>query len=312
VDFPSLFLPPRKAGILFQSASSLMLLGAGGSFFALAVQSRVDIGFLIFLLLSLLLFIPIPLLVYRLYALLGATYRLERDGLHLHWGLRHEDVPLPEIEWVRPAADLAALVPAGAGRRGGTLPLPWLRWPGALLGTRSVEGLGTIEFLAADTHNLLLVAIPHKIYAISPTDPAGFVRSFRRMMELGSLTPIRPQSVYPTVMVSRLWSDRAARTLLIAGLALVLVLLAWVGLLIPTHPLVSLGFSPTGAPLDPSSGERLLLLPVLSAFTYVIDLAAGVFFYRRRSTLLIAYLLWAASVVGGIAMLVGLGFIIQG
>jgi hypothetical protein len=311
MDLPNLFLPPRRSGILFQAGASILLVTACGACFALALQSRADAGFLVLLLLSLLFFAPLPLLVYRLYALIGASYRMERDGLHLHWGLRREDVPLTELEWVRPASELAALVPDQAGRRGGSRPLPWLRWPGALLGRRSVEGLGTIEFLAPGTRDLLLVAIPNKIYAISPADPAGFVRSFRRMLEMGSLTPIAPKSVYPTVIFTRLWRDKVARGLLIAGLVLLLLLLGWIGLLIPTHPLVSLGFSPTGAPLDPSSSERLLLLPVLNAFAYVVDLGAGAFFYRR-DTLPVAYLFWSAGILCGVAMMIGLIFMIQG
>ena len=305
------FLPPRRGGILFQAAAAAILAAAGGFSFASALQAPADRSFLLFLLLSVVFFAPLPLLLYRLYSLLGASYRLERDGLRLHWGLRYEDLPLPEIEWVRPAADLAALVPAQQGRRAGVLPLPWLRWPGALIGTRSVEGLGVIEFLASDTRGLLLVAVPERIYAISPADPAGFTRAFRRQMELGSLAPIRQRSVYPTVMLSRIWTDPAARILVLAGLGLGLALLAWAGLIIPGRAALSVGFSPSGAPLAPSSSDRLLLLPVLFGFAYGLDLLAGIYCYRRRALQPVAYLLWSSAVLCGVIMLIAVGFILR-
>ena len=305
------FLPPRREGVIFQAVASVLLAAAGGSCFAAALQAPADSGFLFYLLMSILLVAPLPLLLYRLYSLLGASYRLERDGLRLHWGLRYEDVPLPEIEWVRPAEELAAVVPGQKGRRGGVLPLPWLHWPGALIGTRSVEGLGTIEFLASGTQGLLLVAAARKIYAISPADPAGFIRAFRRQTELGSLAPIRQRSVYPTVMLSRIWTDLPARTLVFAGLGVGLALLAWVGLIIPTRAALSVGFSPAGAPLEPSSSDRLLLLPVLYGFAYGFDLLAGVYFYRRRALQPVAYILWSAAVICGLTLLIAVGFILR-
>ncbi len=312
MDLPTLFFPPRKNGIIFQSVTGIVLAAACGSCVVLAIHARADLSFLVYLVLSLALFIPLPWIIYRIYALAGASYRMERDGLHLHWGLRAEDIPLMEIEWVRPASELAAVVPAGPGRRGGALPLPLLRWPGALLGTRTAEGLGTIEYLASGAENLLLVAIPHKIYAISPADPAGFTRTFRRMMEMGSLAQAQPKSVYPTVIFTRLWDDPYARALLGGGLALVVLLLGWVALLITSHPQIPLGFSPSGTPLDPSSGERLLLLPVLNALAYLADAVAGLFFYRRQSLRPVAYLLWSSGVVCGVALLLGVVNIIKG
>ena len=48
------------------------------------------------------------------------------------------------------------------------LPLPRIWWAGAILGMKEVEGLGPVEYMAADTSNLLLVAAPEMVFAISP------------------------------------------------------------------------------------------------------------------------------------------------
>ena len=317
MNAPALFSPPRRNGVLFQAGAGLALLALCGACLWQATREPTEPGFLALLLLAVVFFIPTPLVIYRLYALLNARYSLERDGIRIHWGMRYEDVPLPEVEWVRPASDLAALVPDQGKRRPwptprGGVPLPWLSWPGALLGSRQVEGLGTIEFLASTTGELLLVATTRRIYAISPADPAAFLRSFGRINELGSLSPLPQRSIYPASFLSRIWSDRLAAALLLAGLGLSLALLVWVVLTIPARASISLGFSPDGTPFEPSASERLLLLPVLNTLAYLVDLVGGLYFFRRQALLPVAYVLWAAGVLSPLIMMVGVAYIIKG
>jgi len=226
------------------------------------------------------------LFLYRGFALVQSGYTLDRDGLRLRWGLRGEDIPLPQIEWVRPAAEL-----------GFRLPLPFFQWPGAVVGKRKVEGLGEVEFLASDVRLLLLVATPQKIYAISPADGRAFIRSFRQIIELGSLTPLPSYSVLPAAFLQKVWQDRPARWLTLAGLALTGVLFILAGLIIPTRATISLGYDALRQPLDPVSADRLLLLPLLGAAAYVVDLFTGLLFYRRDDQRPLSYLLWGSSVL---------------
>lgn len=308
---PSGFLPTRREGILFQTAAILILFTGGSYSFYQAVEARASSSFLLFLVLSLVLLAPVPWLIYRLYALIGARYLVDRDGLRLRWGLRSEDIPIIHVDWIYPASDYATLL-RDLGRKPGRLPLPWLRWPGALRGVRSVEGLGTIEYVASGTRNLLLIGTANRIYAISPANPTEFAKAFNRIAELGSLSPIPARSVYPVVVVNRLWSDRLARWLVLGGLGLGIILLAWVGLAIPTRASISLGFSPAGATLDPSPSERLLLLPVLNGFAFLIDLLVGIYFFRRADSKFVAYLLWGASSFTALLMMIGVAFILRG
>lgn len=282
----TVFPPNRRLGLIFHAAAALILLGAAALVFFQVYQREVGQVFITGILLAVILVSPLPLLVYRGYALAQASYALDRDGLRIRWGLRAEDIPLPQIEWVRPADEL-----------GFRLPLPFLQWPGAVVGRRKVEGLGAVEFIASDVRSLLLVATPEKVYAISPADERSFVRTYRRIIELGSLTPIPSRSVLPAAFLERVWHDHLARYMIIAGMGLSVLLLVVSVLLIPAHAKIFLGYDAAGRPLEPVSSERLLLLPLLGGVEYVVSLLVGLYFYRLNEQRLAAYLLWGSSIL---------------
>jgi hypothetical protein len=294
------FHPPRRRGILFHSTVILALSSSSALAFLVGMNQQNGTNFVLLLMISLIMFAPLPWVCYRVYALARASYRLERDGLRLRWGLRAEDIPLPNVEWVRRREDLAL-----------NLPLPRLAWPGAVLGAIQSGDLGTVEFLASTGQSLVLIATPHRVYAISPEDPDGFVRGFQRALEMGSLTPIESASVLPAAYASQLWADRAARVMLLGGLALTLLFFLGVGLAVPARAAASLGFYPTGTPLPPGPAAQMLLLPILGAFIFLADLATGVFFYRRVEQRPIAYLMWG-SAVGSLLLLIAAALILLG
>jgi len=292
--FPKLmeneFHPPRRTGLLIQGGLTLGLLAAGGYFFYLATQDLSGLDFLLHMLIALVLLAPLPLIIYRLYALQTAIYVLRRDGLMIRWGLRREDIPLNEIEWMRPATEL-----------GFRLPLPWLRLPGAIMGSRRLPELGQVEFMAADVAHMILVATPDKVFAISPQEASAFMVLFRRVNELGSLAPLEPQSVYPTVLLGRVWEDRLARLLILVSFGVGLVLLGVVTIAIP-----GLETIPWTVPGATAPAERLLLLAVLDGILWLGNLVFGILLYRRRGDLRIAaYLLWGSAALTGLMLLVG-------
>jgi len=285
-EVETFFLPLRRMGLLVHGGLAIILGGASGVLFWLALQTRIGSTFVLFLLASLLLLPPLVMVLYRGYALLRAGYLLERDGLRLRWGLRSEDIPLDQIEWVRPATEA-----------GYDLPRPFLAIPGAFLGVRTVEGLGAVEFMASDWATLVLVATPARIFAISPADNKRFLTSFQRTIEMGSLSPLPAQTARPAAFLRQVWDDRLAKILLTGSMALVLVLFVLVSLTIPGRSEVALGFRPNGQPGEPVPAAMLLLLPVLAALVYAGDLLTGLFSYRRggRDGHYVAYLLWLGS-----------------
>ena len=293
------FPPSRQFGLLVHGIIILVLGGTLAWGILNLTRAQVGPAFVLYLLVALLAFAPIPFLGYRAYALLRADYYIDRDSLAVLWGLRIEDIPLTDIEWVRPVSDLTH-----------PLLLPRFRLPGAVLGTRRHADLGLIEFIASDTRNLILVATSKRIFAISPKDAASLVRTFARATELGSLTPAEPKSVYPSFVITQAWESPAARFLWISGLLLNLGLVVWVGGLIPSLPQVSLGFNAFGVPNDATSSVRLILLPLINALMFVAGFTMGLYFYRWEKQRPLAFIIWVSSTLCALLFLMAVLFLV--
>jgi hypothetical protein len=282
----AVFLPPQQRGMIIHAILIPIPLAIGGFSLARAIQTKVGPTFLIYLLVFIVMAVIAPLLIYQIYALLRSAYTIDREGIRIQWGLRVEDIPMPDVLWVRRARDLDL-----------PMQLPWLRLPGALRGTRSLKDIGQVEFLAADPRSLIIIATPGRVYAISPQDPEGFLGSFQELIELGSLTPIPARSIRPTFLLARVWADRPARYLILIGLFLGLGVVIWVATLIPTEEQISVGFNSAGTLRRPGPIAQIILLPVVSSFFLIIDLLLGMFFYRQSYSKPLAYVLWIAGVL---------------
>jgi hypothetical protein len=280
----TVFRPPRRRGLIFQIGAALTFSSAGGLAFYMSMEQDIGLNFILYLLVALIFLAPVPLIVYRAVALGRATYQLEREGLRLRWGLRVEDIPLNTIEWVRPAKEL-----------GYHLSQPRFSWPGALLGLSHIAELGTVEFIAAESDNLMLIATPSNVFAISPANPRAFMRAYQRTSEMGSLSPMAAFSAQPAMFMRNMWRDPAARFPVLFAIILTLALLIATITIIPARPMVSLGFDPSGKPLPPVSGEKLLLLPTLSGIVVVISISIGLFYYRHEDQRMPAYVLMAGA-----------------
>ena len=295
VDFP----PPIRPGRSLHVVLILLLTGLVAGLAFLIYRQPISLAFTAYILLAVLAFIPIPILIYRLYALTCANYSLNRDRLKLSWGLREEKIPLAEIEWVRPRATLTQ-----------PIPMPFFRLPGSVLGSRRQADLGPIEFLASDEKSLLFVATPRKIFAISPQDPVNFLQGIQHAIEQGSLSPTLSRSVYPSFVVAHAWDSLAARYLWLAGFFANIGLLAWVSLLAPSLGRISLGFLPSGAARPPSAGIYLILLPVVSFLAYLVGWVSGLMLYRSEERRPMAFVLWAGGLVSSLLFLLAVLFIV--
>jgi hypothetical protein len=294
-DFP----PPRRRGRTLHLLLILLLTAIVVVLSLLLSRQSLNLAFTGFVLLAVLAFIPIPILAYRLYSLTRANYSLNRDQLILKWGLRVEQIPVSDIEWVRPLTALSQ-----------PIPLPFFRLPGSVLGLRRHPDLGPVEFLASDQKALLLVATARKIFAISPEDPPRFLQEIQHAIELGSLTPAVPRSVYPSFVVAQAWDSLAARYLWLAGFFTNVGLLAWVSLMAPSLRHISLGFQPSGAARPPSAGITLILLPIVSIFFYLVGWVTGLMIYRREDHRPMAFVLWAGGLVSSLLFLMAVLFIV--
>ena len=294
------FPPAKQFGLFVHGVIIIMLASASAWGFINLTNAQVGPMFVSYLLIGFLAFAPIPFLGYRAYALLKADYYIDRDSLAILWGLRVEDIPLTDIEWVRPASDLTH-----------RLALPRFRLPGAVLGTRRHPDLGAVEFIASTARNLILIATSKHVFAISPRDAASLVRTFARATELGSLTPTEAKSVYPSFIITQAWDSPVARFLWMTGLLLNLGLVAWVGLLIPSLSQVPLGFNPFGVPNVTAPSVRLILLPLISALMFITGLIAGLYFYRWERQRPLAFVVWVSSTLCALLFLMAVLFLVS-
>lgn len=293
------FPPPKRRGLIVHGVIILVLaITAVIGFINLA---RADVGpaFLISLLVGLFTFAPIPLFIYRAYSLLRADYHMDRDSLAINWGLRVENIPLTDIEWIRSVNDLTH-----------PLVLPSMSLPGGLLGVRRHPDLGVVEFLAADPKKLLLIATARRIFVISPEDPAALTQTFARATEMGSITPAQAKSVYPSFIVMQAWTSGLARYLWLTALFLNLGLFIWASLIIPSTPRVALGPQFVGSALETVPSSQLIIFPVASLLLSIGGWIAGLYFYRWDRERVLAFIVWGSSTLTSLLFLLAVLFII--
>ena len=293
------FPPAKRTGVTAHAIMIIVLaVTSAWGFWNLSTE-EVGPSYVTFLLIALLAFAPIPFFGYRAYALLRADYYIDRDSLAAIWGLRVEDIPLTDIEWVRPVSDLTR-----------PLALPRFRMPGAVLGTRRHPDLGLVEFIASDSKNLILIATSKRVFAISPENPAALVQTFARATELGSLTPAKPVSMYPSFIITQAWESPIARFMWMSGLFLNLGLVVWVGILIPSISQIAFSFNTLGVPNRVVASSQMILLPLISGFMYVVGLIAGLYFYRWEANRPLAFVVWISSTVCAVSFLVAVLFLV--
>lgn len=293
------FPPPKRRGLTLHGVLILVLAAIVTA--GLINMSSVEMGpaFLISLLISIAAFAPIPFLAYRAYSLWRADYHLDRDSLLIHWGLRLEDIPLNDIEWIRPAEDLTT-----------PLTLPALPLPGGLLGLRRHPDLGVVEFLAADTKKLLLVATAKCIFVISPDNPAGLAQTFARATEMGSLAPAEAKSVYPSFVVTQAWESGLARYLWLSALFLNIGLFIWASLIIPNTPRVAMAPQFVGGELETVPSTQLLIFPMASLLLAMTGWIAGLYFYRWERERVLAFIVWGSSTLASLLFLLAVLFVV--
>jgi hypothetical protein len=297
---PARFHPSRQQGILLHLGAILVFTFFVVWLFLAAVRAPLGFLFLLYLLGALFLAVPIPILAYRLYALLRSYYELDRNGIRLQWGFRAEDIPMANVLWVQILEESDA-----------PIALPLFHWPGAVLGTQNVSDLGLVEFIASQTEGLVLIGTPGKVFAISPQERDRFLQVFREKTELGSLAPFSPFSAYPRFLPLDIWRLSPIRIFLIICLVLSIALFVWVGLVVPELSSVSLRFSPTGEPLPPVSASQLFLLPVANILLLIASYALSLYFFRRSGNHPLIYVLWGSSTFTALLFLAAVYFILQ-
>ncbi|MGH2620440.1 MAG: PH domain-containing protein [Anaerolineales bacterium] len=284
------FRPNRLLGILLGAGGLSALLIAIGLSLARLGQGLISPGSLIWIV-ALLVALPLTLLVgVRLLGLATASYRVDRDGLYVRWGLVYEQIPIASVVSIQPAREF------GRPRR----PAPGFWWPGCLVGRARMDQARELEFFAGTGEQLIVSTREGRFLVLSPPDPTAFRSALLSATRMGALEKIAERSDRPDFLLTRIWKDRAARGLILAGLALPLLGLTVLVLKAPGLPeQIPFGFGPGGEPGPLAPPGRLLLLPMIAGLAWLVDLVLGSWFYRSVLERPLSYALWGASVVAG-------------
>ena len=295
-----LFSPPRGRGLLVNLGLIAALAMFGLALLVLASQTSLGPGFLGYLLGALVVTSPIPVLANYAYSLIRSHYEIQRDGIRLKWGFREADLPITEITFVELAEDLVF-----------TLEFPPRKWPGAIRGTVQQEKLGTVEFLASQKNDLVMIGTPERVFVISPGDAKTFVRTYRKMIELGSLSPIPAYSATPSFFLLDIWRNPNLRSLLVLTSILSIALFGLVAWAVPTLPEVSLGFNTVGDPLPPVSPGQLFLLPALNIIFVIASYVLSVFYFRQKKGQQMVAILWSSNALTALVFLAAVLIILR-
>jgi hypothetical protein len=278
------FQPARQRGLVLNIGLILMLGLFTLALLILAVNTPLGPAFLGYLLGALAVAAPIPLLANRVYALVRSYYVVERNGIWLKWGFREVDIPITEIEFVELAEDL--LFP---------LEFPPMQWPGAVIGTNRQDQLGLVEFLAAEKDTLVMIGTKERVFVISPDRPKAFVRHYRTVTELGSLSPLPAYSNAPSFFLLDIWRIMRLRVLLVLTTILSAALFGLVAWAVPTLSEVSLGFDASGNPLPPVSPGQLFLLPALNIVLVTATYILSLLLFRQKADHPVVSVLWFSN-----------------
>ena len=289
------FVPPRRLGLVFHLGVLFMLLIVAAIGLDRGSNTEVGLRYFLFIMLFLIAVIPVPVVVYRIYVLLRSSYTVSPEGFRLRWGLRLEDIPMDTIMEVVRVDQL----PLG-------LPVPVSRMPGSVIGVRRSPRYGDLEFMGTTPQNMVMIRTSHRSYVISPQKPEALLAAYQRANEIGTLSPVRAQSIYPGSMFGDVWGAPPARLLIIVGLLLGAAILTWSSLVLPSFPELQLPV--TGSDLNPRvvTISQLIFLSILNLVFYVVNLVLGLFFFRLPSTRPLAYLLLSSSILTSLLAFIGI------
>ena len=277
------YAPSRGKGILFLFPLCAGLIALEMFLLRYFDVTKINLQFFLLLIAMLLLAVPLLFLLYRLYSLLFSYYRLERNGLHIKWGMRTEVIPLNAIEWIRFPQEMTENVPWSV------LPMP-----GAYLGSVTVDNHLTYEFLAADTNTMLFLGTSRCIYAISPHNPSAFLNGFERILQMGTLTNVDWATTRPGSWLIEAWQNKPGRFSAIISLVLLAILYVFVGMRFQGKETISLSFSPTGEPLEEIPSTNMLVVPFAATIIWGVGTILGLLLFQKRKNRRLSELIWSA------------------
>lgn len=122
---------------------------------------------------------------------------------------------------------------------------------------------------------MVLIRADGRHFVISPLDARAFARDFENVSGLGAAEAVEPVSQNLRSMLSEIFQDTAAKKLLAAGLAGVLLLA------LVTIALSATRLTVTWITLEQVPSNRLLLLLLVGGLDWLLNTFVGAYFYLR-------------------------------
>lgn len=246
-----------------------------------------QISFLTFVLgVAVLISVPLLLvLAYQTLSCLTLRYYLDRNGVVVRWAGTELAVPIREIQRILSGQRLGNTV---VRRRG-------LRWPGHERGDGMVPGLGRTRFLATQSvSDQLFLVTAGQAFAISPSDPDGFVKAFEVRGELGPNRLLEKGAQHVPWLSWRIWTDYTAWVLIGAAILINVGLFGYLCARFPSLDFqLPLHFNTLGMVDRIGTKMELFTLPIIGLIVLGGNLVLGMGLYLRERAG--SYLLWGAA-----------------
>ncbi|HEY54022.1 MAG TPA: DUF1648 domain-containing protein [Caldilineae bacterium] len=222
-------------------------------------------------------------LLYRLWALHGLDYWVDRDAVRILWASDRIIIPLGDIQQVEfKPKDLAS------GFR-------WWAWPAGWVQPLRPES-ELVSYATCAPAEGLALKTSYATFIISPDDAEGFVAALRERQALGPARQLNPAIETSSYRQHWLLQERLPLILMATGLFFGLILLgslAWRYPALP--PQIPLHFDAAGVPDRIVARRSIFLFSAITLLIGFFNAAIGIALYERHK--LASYMLWASALL---------------
>ncbi len=269
--------PRRLIGVVVTLAAMVGILLIDATLILSLIDRPISLtpfllGFLVFLSLG-----PLLFLAYRIYQLLTLRYLMDRDSVTIVCGSVRQVVPLSNLSSI--------VAPTESRGRGlSDIPSPRLAWLRCWLGRSQAKDIGPLLFYATEPpKKQLFLVTPSSAYALSPSNPAGFLTALEARRQMGPTIALEEKITYGTLVSLPFWRDRLAQLLLALGALANGVLLAYLLARYPTLPnILPLHFTAFGIVDRIAPKEQILRLPTIGLIIFIANALLGFALHRRE------------------------------
>lgn len=250
------------------------MLALTGMFLGRLLQTPVSISSFVLGAVGALSVLAAALFTYWTFNCWRLRYFLDDAKLVVRWGPVRHIVPLTLVE----RAFSGEEVERDPKIRG-------LNWVGYHVGSAKMASLGRVVFYSThiSPRELVYVVTPGLAYAISPSNPLGFLARLRELKQQLSPSSVRPMAERWSVMRLPIWRDRYAQFIILLGLLVNAAMFAYVTYFFPSLPeLLPMHFTVFGDVDLIGYRSEVLKLPAMAFVVFASNLALAVVLHARE------------------------------